>query len=141
MNTLKYIKMATSSNFGNVFSIVAASAWLPYNPMSPLQLLVQNLLYDFSQASIPWSVSHREFQVSLVEADEDFSRDNVDTETLQAPRNWDEKSIMRFMFFFGPTSSVFDICIFSLNWYACIVLGLLPSFLTSCDDFKVQVWD
>lgn len=97
VNTLKYIKMATSSNFGNVFSIVAASAWLPYNPMSPLQLLVQNLLYDFSQASIPW--------------------DNVDTETLQAPRNWDEKSIMRFMFFFGPTSSVFDICIFSLNWF------------------------
>ncbi|KIM84272.1 hypothetical protein PILCRDRAFT_96904 [Piloderma croceum F 1598] len=97
MNTIKYIKMATSSNFGNVFSVLVASAWLPYQPMRPLQLLFQNLLYDFSQASIPW--------------------DNVDPEYLVAPKAWNAWSIARFMIFMGPTSSVFDICTFILNWF------------------------
>ncbi len=96
-NTLKYIYLASSSNFGNVFSIVAASAWLPYNPMRPLQLLVQNLLYDLSQTAIPW--------------------DNVDPELLNLPREWSIKSLGRFMLCFGPTSSVFDITTFSLNWW------------------------
>lgn len=97
INTIKYIKMATSSNFGNVFSVLVASAWLPYQPIQPLQLLFQNLLYDFSQATIPW--------------------DNVDPEYLAAPTTWNARSIARFMIFLGPTSSVFDICTFLINWY------------------------
>ncbi|KAG2132602.1 Mg-transporting ATPase [Suillus cothurnatus] len=97
INTLKYIKMATSSNFGNIFSVLVASAWLPYQPMLPLQLLVQNLLYDFSQASIPW--------------------DNVDPEYLVAPKTWGAKSIIRFMVCMGPFSSPFDIITFSINWF------------------------
>lgn len=97
INTLKYIKMATSSNFGNIFSVLVASAWLPYQPMLPLQLLVQNLLYDFSQASIPW--------------------DNVDPEYLVAPKTWGAKSIIRFMICLGPFSSPFDIITFSINWF------------------------
>lgn len=96
-NTVKYIMMACSSNFGNVFSILAASAWLPYEPMRPLQLLFQNLLYDFSQASIPW--------------------DNVDNEYMIVPRPWRIRKILRFMLIMGPTSSIFDICIFCLNWF------------------------
>ncbi|KAG1790502.1 Mg-transporting ATPase [Suillus plorans] len=97
MNTLKYIKMATSSNFGNIFSLLVASAWLPYQPMIPIQILVQNLLYDFSQASIPW--------------------DNVDPEYLVAPKTWGAKSIIRFMVCIGPFSSPFDIITFSINWF------------------------
>ncbi|KAG0700830.1 Mg-transporting ATPase [Suillus ampliporus] len=97
LNTLKYIKMATSSNFGNIFSVLVASAWLPYQPMLPLQLLIQNLLYDFSQASIPW--------------------DNVDPEYLEAPKTWGAKSIIRFMVCLGPFSSPFDIITFSINWF------------------------
>ncbi|KIK46770.1 hypothetical protein CY34DRAFT_800114 [Suillus luteus UH-Slu-Lm8-n1] len=97
INTLKYIKMATSSNFGNIFSVLVASAWLPYQPMLPLQLLVQNLLYDFSQASIPW--------------------DNVDPEYLEAPKTWGAKSIIRFMVCMGPFSSPFDITTFCINWF------------------------
>ncbi|KAG2043361.1 Mg-transporting ATPase [Suillus americanus] len=97
INTLKYIKMATSSNFGNVFSVLVASAWLPYQPMLPLQLLVQNLLYDFSQASIPW--------------------DNVDPEYLVAPKTWGAMSIVLFMVCLGPFSSPFDIITFCINWF------------------------
>ncbi|KAF9517656.1 hypothetical protein BS47DRAFT_1371289 [Hydnum rufescens UP504] len=97
LNTIKYVKMACSSNFGNVFSVLVASAWLPYQPMRPLQLLFQNLLYDFSQGTIPW--------------------DNVDPEYVVAPKGWDARSIARFMICMGPTSSVFDICTFVLNWY------------------------
>ncbi|KIJ64405.1 hypothetical protein HYDPIDRAFT_111717 [Hydnomerulius pinastri MD-312] len=97
LNTVKYIKMACSSNFGNVFSVLVASAWLPYQPMLPLQLLVQNLLYDFSQASIPW--------------------DNVDPEYLEVPRTWSAKSIIRFMVCLGPFSSPFDIATFCINWF------------------------
>lgn len=97
VNTLKYIKMAASSNFGNVFSIVVASAWLPFTPMQPIQLLTQNLAYDISQSTIPW--------------------DNVDPEMIQRPRPWETGSLARFMVILGPTSSVFDICIFAINWF------------------------
>ncbi|KAG2340873.1 Mg-transporting ATPase [Suillus weaverae] len=97
INTLKYIKMATSSNFGNIFSVLVASAWLPYQPMLSLQLLVQNLLYDFSQASIPW--------------------DNIDPEYLVAPKTWGARSIIRFMVCMGPISSPFDITTFCINWF------------------------
>ncbi|CCL99190.1 uncharacterized protein FIBRA_01205 [Fibroporia radiculosa] len=97
VNTIKYIKMTASSNFGNVFSLLVASAWLPYQPMLPIQLLIQNLLYDFSQASIPW--------------------DNVDPEYLIRPNTWSAKSIIRFMVCLGPFASPFDITTFCINWF------------------------
>ena len=96
-NMLKYIKMTASSNFGNVFSVLIASAFLPFLPMLPLQLLVQNLLYDISQIAIPF--------------------DNVDAELLQKPQHWNPDDIGRFMLFFGPISSIFDITTFALMWF------------------------
>jgi len=96
-NIIKYIKMTTSSNFGNVFSVLVASAFLPFLPMLPLQLLIQNLLYDFSQLSIPW--------------------DKMDKEFLKRPRTWDPKGIARFMIFIGPISSIFDMTTFALMWF------------------------
>src|SRR5208282_5164342 len=96
-NMLKYIKMTASSNFGNVFSVLIASAFLPFLPMLSYQLLVQNLLYDFSQTGIPF--------------------DNVDAEFLAKPQNWNSKDIGRFMIYFGPTSSIFDVTTFLLMWY------------------------
>lgn len=96
-NTMKYIKMAASSNFGNIFSVTIAAAWLPFVPMAPLQLLVQNLMYDISQSAIPW--------------------DHVDPEMTALPRQWHVWSIVRFMIWLGPTSSIFDIWTFLLGWY------------------------
>jgi len=96
-NMLKYIRMTASSNFGNVFSVLVASAFLPFLPMLPLQLLVQNLLYDVSQIGIPF--------------------DNVDPELIREPLKWNPADIGRFMVFFGPLSSVFDIITFALMWY------------------------
>lgn len=96
-NTMKYIKMAASSNFGNIFSVTIAACWLPFVPMAPLQLLIQNLFYDISQTAIPW--------------------DHVDPEMTAFPRKWNVWSIVRFMIWFGPTSSVFDIWTFMLGWY------------------------
>ena len=96
-NMLKYIKMTASSNFGNVFSVLVASAFLPFLPMLPLHLLVQNLLYDVSQISIPF--------------------DNVDKEFLEKPQRWNPGEIGRFMVFFGPISSIFDISTFALMWF------------------------
>lgn len=96
-NIMKYIKMTTSSNFGNVFSVLIASIFLPFLPMLPVQLLVQNLLYDFSQLSIPW--------------------DRMDEDFVRRPRKWDAGGIARFMVFIGPISSVFDISTFFLMWY------------------------
>jgi len=96
-NMLKYIKITASSNFGNVFSVLVASAFLPFLPMLPLHLLVQNLLYDISQISIPF--------------------DNVDKEFLEKPQRWNPGEIGRFMIYFGPISSIFDISTFALMWY------------------------
>jgi Mg2+-importing ATPase len=96
-NTIKYIKMAASSNFGNVFSVLVASAFLPFLPMLPVQMLVQNLLYDISQAAIPW--------------------DEMDPDWLRVPRRWKADDIGRFMFFVGPISSVFDITTFLILWF------------------------
>lgn len=96
-NIMKYIKMTASSNFGNVFSILPASAFLPFLPMLPLQLLVQNMLYDFSQLTIP-----------LDRMDEDF---------LRKPRKWEAGGIVRFMVFVGPLSSLFDITTFCMMWF------------------------
>ena len=96
-NMLKYIRMTASSNFGNVFSVLVASAFLPFLPMLPLQLLVQNLLYDISQIAIPF--------------------DNVDEELVKKPLKWNPADIGRFMVFFGPISSVFDITTYALMWW------------------------
>jgi len=96
-NMLKYIRMTASSNFGNVFSVLVASAFLPFLPMLPLQLLVQNLLYDISQIAIPF--------------------DAVDDELVSRPLRWNPADIGRFMVFFGPLSSVFDILTFALMWF------------------------
>jgi len=96
-NMLKYIKMTASSNFGNVFSVLVASAFIPFLPMLPMQLLVQNLLYDISQIAIPF--------------------DNVDEELLRKPQRWQPADISRFMLFFGPLSSIFDIVTFCMMWF------------------------
>jgi Mg2+-importing ATPase len=96
-NMLKYIKMTASSNFGNVFSVLAASVFLPFLPMLPMQLLMQNLLYDISQIAIPL--------------------DNVDEELLRRPMRWQPDDIGRFMLFFGPVSSIFDITTFVMMWF------------------------
>ncbi len=87
-NVVKYIRMGASSNFGNMFSVLGASAWLPFLPMAPIQVLANNLLYDLSQTAIP--------------------TDNVDPEYLARPRRWEIRDIGRFMVFMGPISSVFD---------------------------------
>jgi Mg2+-importing ATPase len=96
-NIIKYIKMTASSNFGNVFSVLVASAFLPFLPMVPIQLLTVNLLYDFSQAAIPF--------------------DHMDPEYVKLPRKWRADDIGRFMLIVGPTSSVFDITTFLLMWF------------------------
>ncbi|MEO6968071.1 MAG: magnesium-translocating P-type ATPase [Rhodanobacteraceae bacterium] len=96
-NIVKYIKMTASSNFGNVFSVLIASAFLPFLPMLPLQILVLNLLYDISQLSIPF--------------------DRMDEEYIRVPRKWDADDIGRFMLWIGPTSSVFDLTTFALLWF------------------------
>lgn len=95
-NTIKYIKMTASSNFGNVFSVLVASAFIPFQPMLAIMLLVQNLVYDIAQLATPW--------------------DRMDEEYLRKPRNWDAKGIGRFMVCIGPISSVFDIAMFVIMW-------------------------
>jgi Mg2+-importing ATPase len=91
-NTIKYIKMTASSNFGNMLSVLFASVFLPFLPLLPLQILVLNLIYDISCTAMPW--------------------DTVDDEFLRKPRSWDAGSIVRFMLWFGPGSSLFDIATF-----------------------------
>ena len=96
-NITKYIKMTASSNFGNMFSVMAASAFLPFLPMLPIHLLIQNLLYDISQTAIPF--------------------DRMDADYLRRPRKWDASDLSRFMIFIGPISSVFDIATYLVMWY------------------------
>ncbi|KFX66189.1 magnesium ABC transporter ATPase [Burkholderia sp. K24] len=95
-NILKYLNMTASSNFGNVFSVLVASAFLPWEPMLAMQLLIQNLIYDLSQMFLPW--------------------DKMDPEFLKKPRKWEAGNIGRFMVWLGPTSSVFDITTYFLMW-------------------------
>jgi len=96
-NIIKYIKMTASSNFGNMFSMLGASAFLPFLPMLPVQILVQNLLYDISQTSIPW--------------------DRMDEDFLETPKKWDAGGITRFMIYIGPISSIFDYVTFAVMFY------------------------
>jgi len=96
-NIVKYIRMGASSNFGNMFSVVGASYLLPFLPMRPVQVLLNNLLYDFSQTGIP--------------------TDNVDGEQIAKPLKWHIANIKRFMVFIGPVSSIFDYTTFGLMWF------------------------
>ncbi len=97
LNMMKYIKITISSNFGNVFSVLVASSFLPFLPMLSIQLLIQNLIYDIAQLTIPW--------------------DNVDEEELQNPVQWETKGLLRFTVSIGPISSIFDILTYVLMWY------------------------
>jgi len=96
-NILKYVRMGASSNFGNMFSVLGASAFVPFLPMAPVQILANNLLYDISQTAIP--------------------TDEVDPEQLQKPRPWDIKQLTRFIVFIGPCSSIFDYMTFFVMLY------------------------
>ncbi|MFV9688541.1 magnesium-translocating P-type ATPase [Pantoea sp. KXB45] len=96
-NIIKYLNMTASSNFGNVFSLLVASAFIPFLPMLSIHLLIQNLMYDVSQLALPW--------------------DKVDREFLNKPRKWDAGNIKRFMLWMGPTSSIFDVTTFALMWF------------------------
>jgi Mg2+-importing ATPase len=97
-NIIKYIKMAASSNFGNMFSVLGASMFLPFLPMAPVQILLNNLMYDFSQTAV--------------------ATDNVDAQYVERPRRWDIGNIGRFMLFIGPISSIFDYATFLTLLYA-----------------------
>jgi len=107
-NILKYVRMGASSNFGNMFSVLGASLWLPYLPMSPIKILTNNLLYDFSQVPIP--------------------TDEVDPEQVAKPRPWQMSEIARFILFIGPCSSIFDYTTYLMMWFffKCSNLGLMP---------------
>ena len=94
---MKYVKITASSNFGNVLSVVAASVFLPFLPMLPIQLMVQNLLYDSAQLALPW--------------------DRVDSDYLSAARRWEPRGLVRFMVIFGTLSSMFDLATFAVLWW------------------------
>src|SRR6202030_3375778 len=96
-NTIKYIKMTASSNFGNMFSVLVASAFLPFLPMLPIQLLINNLLYDTPQISLPW--------------------DRMAEDWVKKPRRWGIGGIARFMVLIGPISSIFDITTYLGMWF------------------------
>ncbi|HME24540.1 MAG TPA: magnesium-translocating P-type ATPase [Acetobacteraceae bacterium] len=109
-NITKYIKMGASSNFGNMFSVVGASIFLPFLPMAPIQVLTNNLLYDFSQTTIP--------------------TDNVDEEFLASPRRWDISNIFKFMMFIGPISSIFDYATYGMMLFMFHAWTNAPLFQT-----------
>jgi len=115
-NTIKYIKSTVSSNFGNVFSVMVASAFLPFLPMTALQLLLLGLAYTVSCTAVPW--------------------DNVDEEFLSHPRTWDARAIVGFMLWLGPTSSVFDILTYAVMffWLAPMVVGAPWATLVTLGD-------
>ncbi len=96
-NIIKYIKLAVSFNFGEVTSVIIASVLLPFLPITPIQLLVQSLLYDLGQLTLPY--------------------DNVDIEYLSHPKRWNIKSLKHFMLFMGPLSSCFDMIVFASIWF------------------------
>ena len=96
-NLMKYIKMATSFNFGEVLSVIVASVALPFLPETPIQLLVEGLLYDFGQMTLPF--------------------DDVDQEIVRKPKKLDIKSLKNFMLFMGPVSSIFDLIVFASLWF------------------------
>lgn len=96
-NCVKYIRITASSNFGNAFSVLLASIWLPFLPMRAVQLLAQNLLYDLAQLFLPW--------------------DKVDQKFTAKPCNWQDLRLSRYMWVYGPVSSLFDVMTFAMLWY------------------------
>ena len=117
-NMMKYIKMTASSNFGNMFSVLAASAFLPFLPMASLHLILLNLIYDVCCTAMSW--------------------DNVDPEYLKAPRKWEAKGIGRFMLWMGPTSSVFDIATYLLLYFVVCPLATGGQLYTQLTDPAAQ---
>lgn len=115
-NIMKYIAITASSNFGNVFSVLVASAFLPFLPMAPLQFLFLNLTYDFSMTTIPW--------------------DNVDEDYLKKPRKWNPVNIGRFMVWFGPVSSIFDITTYIFMFFVFSPLVAKGAFHSLPEDLK-----
>src|ERR1017187_3599376 len=111
VNILKYIRMGASSNFGNMFSVLGASALFPFVPMAPIQILTNNLLYDFSQVPIP--------------------TDNVGAQYIAKPRPWNIGEIAKFIIFIGPISSIFDYSTFFVMWlvFKCNQVGLTPDLI------------
>jgi len=109
-NTIKYIKMTASSNFGNVFSVLIASSWLTFLPMLPIHFLINNMMYDISQVAIPW--------------------DHMDEEYIREPQPWKIGSLARFMVWIGPTSSIFDMTTFCFCWFYLGYRGQNPEAIT-----------
>jgi Mg2+-importing ATPase len=95
-NTMKYVKITASSNFGNVLTVMVAAVFLPFLPILPVQLMVQNLLYDAAQLALPW--------------------DRAEAEYLRSPRRWNPRGLVGFMLWFGPLSSMFDLVTFAVLW-------------------------
>jgi len=116
-NTMKYIKITASSNFGNMFSILAASIFLPFLPMLPVQLLILNLIYDISCLALPF--------------------DNVDEDYLKMPRKWNAGSISSFMMWFGPVSSIFDITTYIVMFFVICPAMLGGSYSGQTSDGKL----
>lgn len=120
-NMIKYIKMTASSNFGNMFSVLAASAFIPFLPMMSVQLIFLNLIYDLSCTAIPW--------------------DNVDDEFLKVPRKWNASSVGKFMLWIGPTSSIFDITTYLVLYFVIcpmFVSGGLPYHMIPASDESMR---
>ncbi len=117
-NIIKYIRMGASSNFGNMFSVVGASYLIPFLPMKPIQILLNNLLYDFSQTGIP--------------------TDNVDPELIDKPLKWNIDNIKKFMIFIGPISSIFDYATFGLMWFFFKSNEFLNPVISSADKLHSQ---
>lgn len=120
-NMIKYIKMTASSNFGNMFSVLAASAFIPFLPMMSVQLIFLNLIYDLSCTTIPW--------------------DNVDDEFLKVPRKWNASSVGKFMLWIGPTSSIFDITTYLVLYFVIcpmFVSGGLPYHMIPASDESMR---
>ncbi|BAP39509.1 magnesium-translocating P-type ATPase [Metamycoplasma canadense] len=115
-NINKYIKMTVSSNFGNIFSVVIASAMLPFVPLAPVQIIFLNLIYDFCCGTIPW--------------------DNVDKKFIESPRQWAHKGIWRFMLWFGPISSIIDIIAFCLLFFIIVPNSISQTTFTKISDFS-----
>ncbi|MCD8316522.1 MAG: HAD-IC family P-type ATPase, partial [Eggerthellaceae bacterium] len=126
-NMIKYIKMTASSNFGNMFSVLAASALLPFLPMASIHLILLNLIYDLSCMAIPW--------------------DNVDKEFLLRPRKWEASSISAFMIWIGPTSSIFDFTTYIFMYFVICPMTLtggvlfndLPNYFSGDELIQLQV--
>ena len=117
-NIIKYIRMGASSNFGNMFSVIGASYLIPFLPMKPIQILVNNLLYDFSQTGIP--------------------TDNVDQELIDKPLKWNINNIKKFMIYIGPMSSIFDYATFGLMWFVFKSSEFLNPLISSSDKIYRQ---